>query len=155
MSNITKSSFTSENALAYADIPAVLAGLARMRGDIWDLANEIDPAIAVVNQTVQAPGDKSLARQALKNQQAQLVWLAAETGAMLAALAHTKEATAMPAPQQQACETSTVLRLYNLGASLDHLCATLPEEQAGLALLLRMISAELDRCAADLDEAEG
>ena len=61
----------------------------------------------------------------------------------------------MLAQHQQACETSTVLRLYNLGASHDHLCATLPEEQARLALLLRMISAEVERCAANLDEAEG
>ena len=90
----------------------------------------------------------------LRYQQAQFVGWLGKLAAMLAALADTRGDTAMPAPHPQPCETSTVLRLYNLGASLDHLCATLPEEQAGLALLLRMISAELDRCAADLDEAE-
>lgn len=136
----------------------VLAALERQRGDFADLADESATVIQTVGKTITppqpAPEDRTGAHRALENQQAQLVWLAAETGAMLAALADTREDTAMPAPHPQACETSTVLRLYNLGASLDHLCATLPEEQAGLALLLRMISAELDRCAADLDEAE-
>lgn len=136
----------------------VLAALERQRGDFADLADESATVIQAVGKTITppqpAPEDRTGAHRALENQQAQLVWLAAETGAMLAALADTREDTAMPAPHPQSCETSTVLRLYNLGASLDHLCATLPEEQAGLALLLRMISAELDRCAADLDEAE-
>lgn len=137
---------------------AVLAALERQRGDFADLADESATVIQAVGKAItpppQALEDRTGARQALENQQAQLVWLAAETGAMLAALADTREDTAMLVPHPQPCETSTVLRLYNLGASLDHLCATLPEEQAGLALLLRMISAELDRCAADLDEAE-
>lgn len=152
MSNITKSSFTSENALTYPDIPAVLAGLARMRGDIWDLANEIDPAIAVVTQTVQAPGDKSLAHQALKNQQAQLVWLAAETGAMLAAIAKTDSEDGMQNTQQKHGTTDALLKLYLVAEALEHIARYLPERSGGLAYILQGLGKDVHRLTASIDD---
>lgn len=135
----------------------VLAALERQRGDFADLADELATVIQAVGKAItpppQALEDRTGARRALENQQAQLVWLAAETGAMLAALADTREDTVMFAPYQQARETSTALHLYTLAASLDHVSETLPEEQGGLALILRMISAEVFRCGEEVDEA--
>ena len=143
----------ARQGVSYADAPAVLAGLARMRDDLADLAAELNPAMQAITNAIKAPEDKAPALRALQNQQAQLVWLAADTGAMLAALAPTEE-KAMPIPHSQHRNPSTILQLYSLAASLGHLGATLPDEQAGLALLLRMIGAEISHCAESLDEAE-
>ena len=137
---------------------AVLAALERQRGDFADLADEAATVIQAVAHIIPtppqpAPEDRTGARQALENQQAQLVWLAAETGAMLAALADTREDPVMFAPHQQARETPTALHLYTLAASLDHVSETLPEEHGGLALILRMISDEVLRCGEKVDEA--
>lgn len=137
----------------------VLAALERQRGDFADLADESATVIQAVGKTITqpqpAPEDRTGAHRALENQQAQLVWLAAETGAMLAALADTREDTAMTAQQPQPREVFTALRLYRLAASLDHVSETLPEEQGGLALILSMISNEVLRCGEEVDEANG
>ncbi len=136
---------------------AVLAALERQRNDFADLADEAATVIQAVGKAItppqQAPEDRTGARRALENQQAQLVWLAAETGAMLAALADTREDTAMPTLHQQPREIPTALHLYRLAASLEHVSETLPEEHGGLALILRMISGEVLRCGEEVDEA--
>lgn len=131
----------------------MLAALERQRSDFADLADEAATAIEAVAKGIQAPEDKAGARQALENQQAQLVWLAAETGAMLAALADTREDSVMFVPHQQPREIPTALHLYRLAASLEHVSETLPEEHGGLALILRMISDEVLRCGEKVDEA--
>ncbi|WP_394027181.1 hypothetical protein [Desulfovibrio falkowii] len=132
---------------------AVLAALERQRGDFADLADEAATVTEAVAKVIQAPEDRTGARRALENQQAQLVWLAAETGAMLAALADTREDTAMPTLHQQRREIPTALHLYRLAASIEHVAETLPEEHGGLALILRMISGEVLRCGEKVDEA--
>lgn len=136
---------------------AVLAALERQRGDFADLADESATVMQAVGKAItppqQAPEDRTGARRALENQQAQLVWLAAETGAMLAALADTREDPVMFAPHQQTREIPTALHLYRLAASLEHVSETLPEEHGGLALILRMISGEVLRCGEEVDEA--
>lgn len=151
--NSTNIAHSARQGISYADAPAVLAGLARMREDLADLAAELDPAMQAVTHATQSPEDKARALRALQTQQAQLVWLAADTGAMLAALAPTEE-KAMPIPHSQHRKPSPILQLYRLAASLNHLGATLPEEQGGLALLLSMIGAEISHCAESLDEAD-
>ena len=145
-------------AIRFDTPTAVLAALERQRGDFADLADEAATVIQAVAHIIPtppqpAPEDRTGARRALENQQAQLVWLAAETGAMLAALADTREDTAMPTLHQQRREIPTALHLYRLAASIEHVAETLPEEHGGLALILRMISGEVLRCGEKVDEA--
>ena len=136
---------------------AVLAALERQRNDFADLADESATVMQAIGKAITPPQhaqeDRTGARRALENQQAQLVWLAAETGAMLAALADTREDTAMPTLHQQRREIPTALHLYRLAASIEHVAETLPEEHGGLALILRMISGEVLRCGEKVDEA--
>lgn len=158
--NSTDLSNRARDGIRFDTPTAVLAALERQRSDFTDLADEaatVAEAVAKVIQAPpqQAPEDRTGARRALENQQAQLVWLAAETGAMLAALADKREDTAMTAQQPQPREVFTALRLYRLAASLDHVSETLPEEQGGLALILSMISNEVFRCGEEVDEANG
>lgn len=153
--NRTDFSNLARDGIRFDTPTAVLAALERQRSDFADLADEAATVTEAVAKAIQAPEDKAGARRALENQQAQLVWLAAETGAMLAALADKREDTAMTAQQPQPREVFTALRLYRLAASLDHVSETLPEEHGGLALILSMISNEVLRCGEEVDEANG
>ena len=50
--------------------------------------------------------------------------------------------------------TDPVSHLYSLAESLLHLGDTLPEQEAGLALLLCILGEEVRHCAALLDHGE-
>lgn len=145
----------AREGFAFSDIPSVLAAIQRQKLDMQDLAAEANAAGAALARAIAAPGDKAGARRALEHQQAQLVWLAAETGAMLAALAEATEEQAMSgARASEPLITDPVNHLYTLAESLEHLGETLPDPQAGLALLLRIIGEEVKECARQMDDAE-
>lgn len=142
-----------QGAPHFADLGAVQAALLRMGNDFMDLAAEAGEAVKAVRFAMQPSGDKERARRALKNQQAQLVWLAAESGAMLAALADDGGVAMPNKPIAKREISNPVSHLYSLAEALLYLGMNQPESQAGLAMLLCIIGEEVKESASVLDDA--